>query len=150
MEQMSYTYGLEEKITIDSLKESAKMASQDYDAEDNILENILTVLAYYMLESDYEAFVEELDEDDVSNEDQGSYLDVTLVEEHEDGSATYTFEVSPEQKEQLVSAGVSLMILKELLGAETAGEVLTWAMIGKEKDQNEPYEEIPAEEDYEE
>lgn len=38
-------------------------------------------------------------------------MEIVLVTEHEDGSATYTFNISQEEKDLLVPAGIQLGIL---------------------------------------
>jgi hypothetical protein len=55
----NYTYGIEEIIVINSLKQSARLHFDQKD-NDNILEHILGTLDYYMVYDDYQDFFAEL------------------------------------------------------------------------------------------
>jgi hypothetical protein len=43
-------------------------------------------------------------------------MQVSLVEEHEDGSATYTFDMTDEEKNLLVPSGIQLALLLGITG----------------------------------
>lgn len=43
-------------------------------------------------------------------------MQVSYVEEHDDGSATYSFEVSDEEKNMLVPSGIQLALLLGITG----------------------------------
>jgi hypothetical protein len=43
-------------------------------------------------------------------------MEIMLVEEHEDGSATYTFDVTDEEKNLLIPGGIQLGLLLGITG----------------------------------
>ena len=43
-------------------------------------------------------------------------MEISLVEEHEDGSATYTFDVTDEEKNLLIPGGIQLGLLLGITG----------------------------------
>jgi hypothetical protein len=43
-------------------------------------------------------------------------MQVSLIEEHEDGSATYTFDMTDEEKNLLVPSGIQLALLLGITG----------------------------------
>ena len=44
-------------------------------------------------------------------------LDVTLIKEHDDGSATYQFDLTPEHSEALLKNGILWAIVSGITGA---------------------------------
>jgi hypothetical protein len=121
----NYTYDIEESIIINSLKESVKL--NVVNAEDNILEHLLGTLEYYMVHGDFQDFVTEL----FDGKDEES-SNVRMIEEYEDGSALFEFDMTAEEREVFTGMGINFGLIKGILGSDSTDDILNWAQLGKE------------------
>ena len=103
----------------------------DDDGAYMLVESMLDVLKYYMVEEDYEDFVKTLPQ--WQNIPEASEITVAEIVENDDGSADVCFDLPKKDVGKFASEGVKYVLLKSVLGNPTDDQLIKWAERGKQE-----------------
>ena len=120
-----------DSIVIENLKADV-LRSMEHDDDDDmkeVFEAALRMLKYYLTTDQYDQFNKDHIHPKIC-EHQYKTLEVTEVEDHDDGSAVVSFQADQQSIDHLIEQGVNFMLIKEMLEG-TTDQISVWAKRGK-------------------
>jgi hypothetical protein len=132
-----------ELFIAETLKENVELFldNQELSEDDKeILLSLLSVISYYSLHPDYDAYYAQKKElIDIalgSNKVNTDGFTVTVLTENPDGSSDIEVECGSELRTKVFGEGINFLLIKVILEA-TTDDILRWAELGKQQEKTD-------------